>query len=321
MSYHPLMTKPLDTPILFCNFNRPNLTKQVFASIREQQPKTLFLSCDGSRDDRPEDAANVSAVRSILDNVDWSCDVYTRFPEKNLGCKRAISSAIDWAFDQTEELIILEDDCLPSPSFFGYCQNLLERFREDPRVMMISGDNFQLRPTSSNSYYFSRWTHIWGWATWKSAWKAFDVDVSSWPELRQSQQLKNLITDPIEYAHWAQTLDAQHAGHIDTWDFPWMYAVWANNGLSVLPERNLVSNIGFGEEATHTTDPESVLAGLPAHELEEIVHPDRVEVNLAADRYTWDSVFVPHVNVLPAEPVRRPKGLRRLYNRLIGAGR
>ncbi len=314
------MPNPLDTPILFCNFNRPNLTKQVFASIRDQQPKTLFISSDGPRLGHQNDAANVSAVRSILERVDWPCEVRTRFPKKNLGCKHAISSAIDWAFGHTEELIVLEDDCLPSRSFYGYCQNLLDRYRDDQRVMMISGNNFQPQPTSSNSYYFSRWTHIWGWATWKSAWEAFDVDVSSWPELRQCQQLKNLITDPIEYNHWSRTLDAQHAGQIDTWDFPWMYALWANNGLSVLPERNLVSNIGFGEDATHTTDPESVLAGLPAHELEEIVHPDRVEVNLAADRYTWDSVFLPHVNVQPPEPILRPRRLRRLYNLLKRAG-
>jgi hypothetical protein len=240
------MPMPLDTPVLFCNFNRPELTKQVFASIRAQKPKTLFLSCDGPRESRPDDASNVLAVREILKGVDWKCDVHTQYPEENLGCKHAIASAIDWAFEQTEELIILEDDCLPSPSFFGYCHDLLDRFQDDHRVMMISGNNFQPRPTSSNSYYFSRWTHIWGWATWKRAWNAFDVDIRSWPGLRQSQQLKALIPDPVEYAHWEQTLDAQHAGHIDTWDFPWMYAVWANDGTSVLPERNLVSNIGFG---------------------------------------------------------------------------
>ena len=321
MGYHPLMPKPFDTPILFCNFNRPNLTQRVLASIRDQRPKTLFLACDGPRANHPDDVANVSGVRAILENVDWPCDVYTRFPEGNLGCKRAMSSAIDWAFDHTEELIILEDDCLPSPSFFGYCHNLLDRFRDDQRVMMISGNNFQPRPTSSNSYYFSRWPHIWGWATWKRAWNAFDVDISSWPQVRQSHQLKTLISDPLEYAHWSQTFDAQHAGHIDTWDFPWVYAVWANHGLSILPERNLVSNIGFGKEATHTLDPESVLAGLPAHDLEEIVHPERVEVNLEADRYTWESFFLPHVNVEPPEPVRRPRGLRKLYNRLTRAGK
>lgn len=321
MGYHPLMPKLPDTPILFCNFNRPDLTKQVLASIRGQQPKTLFLSCDGPRAGHPNDVANVSAVRAILKEVDWPCDVHTRFSKENLGCKHAISSAIDWAFEHTEELIILEDDCVPNPSFFGYCHDLLERFRDNQRVMMISGNNFQPEATSSNSYYFSRWPHIWGWATWKRSWTAFDAEVSSWPQLRQSQQLKHLMPDPVEYAHWSRTFDAQHAGHIDSWGFPWTYAVWANNGLSILPERNLVSNIGFGPEATHTTDPESVLAGLPAHDLKEIIHPQRIEVNLAADRFTWESVFLPHATVEPPKPVRRPRGLRRLYNRLIGAGK
>ena len=313
------MPKPLNTPILFCNFNRPKLTKQVFASIRAQRPKTLFLSCDGPRAEQPDDIANVAAVRSILNGVDWKCDVRTRFAEENLGCKGAMASAIDWAFEHSEDLIILEDDCLPSSTFYDYCHNLLERWRDDRRVMMISGNNFQPRPTSSNSYYFSRWTHIWGWATWKRAWDTFEVDIKSWPQLRQTQQLKNIIPDPTEYSHWSRIFDAQHAGHIDTWDFPWMYTVWANNGMSVLPERNLVSNIGFGEDATHTLDPESVLAGLPAHDVDEIIHPERVEINLLADRYTWESVFLPHVSVESPQPARRRRGLRRLYDRLTGA--
>ena len=315
------MPKSPETPILFCTFNRPRLTERVFASIREQRPKTLFFSCDGPRANHPDDVANVSAVRSILANVDWPCEVHTRFPEENLGCKRAISSAIDWAFEHVEELIILEDDCLPGPSFFGFCHDLLERLRDEPRVMMISGNNFQTQPTSSNSYYFSRWPHIWGWATWKRAWDLFDVDIHSWPQLKQNEQLKPQFPDQIEYDHWCRTFDAQHAGQIDTWDFPWMYAVWENDGLSVLPERNLVSNIGFGKEATHTLDPESVLAGLPAHDIGEIVHPERVEVNLAADRYTWQSIFLPHVNVEPSKPVRRPRRLRRLFNCLLGSGK
>jgi len=313
------MPKSFETPILFCNFNRPKLTEQVFASIRQQRPRTLFLACDGPRESRPDDVANVSAVQAILQKVDWPCEVQTRFSEQNLGCKQGISSSIDWAFGHTEELIILEDDCVPTPSFFGYCGNLLERFRDDKRVMMISGNNFQPQPTSSNSYYFSRWPHIWGWATWKRAWSAFDADVSSWPQQRESQQFKTLFSDQIEYEHWCRTFDAQHAGQIDSWGFPWTYAVWANNGLSVLPERNLVSNIGFGKEATHTVDPESVLSKLPVYELDGLVHPEQVEVNVEADRHTWESVFLPHVNVEQQEPVRRPRKLKRFFNRLVSA--
>lgn len=298
MGYHPVMPESLTTPILFCTFNRPELTARVFESIRQQQPQTLFISCDGPRKNRPEEAARVAEVRSIVEGVDWSCQVHTRFADENLGCKRAIAAAIDWAFEHSEELIILEDDCLPDPTFFNYCENLLKRYRDDDRIMMISGNNFQPHPTSPHSYYFSRWTHIWGWATWKTAWKHFDVDVSSWPQLRDSQQLRSVLADPAEYKYWAETLDAQHAGEVDTWDFPWCYAVWANDGISILPERNLVSNIGFGADATHTTDPESVLSSMPTWPLSissELSHPEDVLLNRAADDWTWQNIFLPHV--------------------------
>jgi len=250
------MSELFDTPILFCIFNRPELTAKVFESIRQRQPKTLMIACDGPRT-----------------------------------CKLAMSSAISWAFEQAEQLIILEDDCLPNPSFFGFCESLLIRYHDNPDVMMISGNNFQPSPRSDASYYFSRWTHIWGWATWKQAWQQFDIDVSSWPKLKETAQLRSIFKSPVEYAHWAQTLDSQHAGKIDTWDFPWAYAVWSNNGMSILPERNLVTNIGFGDDATHTTDPESKLAGIPACSVGKLLHPIDIKINNEADRYTWESIF------------------------------
>ena len=290
------MSEFFDTPVLFCIFNRPELTSRVFESIRQRKPTTLLIASDGPRTTHPEDVAKVELVREIVNKVDWPCDVRTRFLSENLGCKLAMSSAISWGFEQTEQLIILEDDCLPDHSFFGFCESLLDRYRDNPDVMMISGNNFQRSPHSDASYYFSRWTHIWGWATWKSAWKKFDVDVSTWPALKQTAQLRSIFKNPIEYAHWSQTLDSQHAGNIDTWDFPWAYAVWSNNGMSILPERNLVTNIGFGESATHTTDPESKLAGIPASDVGRLFHPIDIKINLEADRYTWNSIFLPGIS-------------------------
>jgi len=290
------MSEPFSNPVLFCIFNRPELTARVFESIRARKPKTLFIASDGPRVLNPDDDAKVESARKIVSKIDWDCDVKTRFLSKNLGCKHAMSSAISWAFEHSEELIILEDDCLPHASFFDYCDSLLDRYRDEERVMMVSGNNFQPSPRSDASYYFSRWTHIWGWATWKRAWKHFDVNVSSWPKLRRSKQLKSVFTNPTEYAHWSRTLDSQYAGNIDTWDFPWAYAVWANNGLSILPERNLVTNIGFGSDATHTTDPESKLAGMEACDLGQLLHPIDINMNVEADRYTWESIFQPGVS-------------------------
>ena len=297
------MSDVLTKPVLLCIFNRPELTARVFESIRARQPQRLFIASDGPRELNPDDAEKVEAARKIVSRVDWKCDLKTRFLTENLGCKHAMSSAISWAFETTEDLIILEDDCLPHRSFYGYCDSLLDRYRNEDSVMMISGNNFQSSRRSDASYYFSRWTHIWGWATWKRAWRHYDINVSSWPELKRTRQLRSVFTDPVEYAHWARTLDSQHAGSIDTWDFAWAYAVWAKNGLSILPEKNLVTNIGFGSDATHTIDPESKLAGIEACDLGQLLHPIDIKVNEQADRYTWKTIFEPGIpNAKPPMP-------------------
>ena len=320
-SYHSCMVEQTQTPILFCNFNRPQLTEQVLERIRIARPKTLLLASDGPRGSHPEDLAKVESTRRILGNIDWPCTVHTRFSERNLGCKKAMSSAISWAFELSEELIILEDDCLPDPSFFSFCDLLLKRYRDHEEVMMVSGNNFQKNQRGDASYYFSRWTHIWGWATWKRAWQHFDVEVSSWPEVKRSALLRRRFSDSSEYAHWSRTLDLQHAGQIDTWDFPWAYSVWRHGGMSVLPQRNLVTNIGFGSEATHTTDPESKLAGIPACNIGDIIHPKTVEINHAADHFTWETIFKPAVLQSKSVPTSQSRGgkLRRWLRKRVGA--
>ena len=272
------------------------------------------MSCDGPRDGDSSDASKVAQVRKIVGQIDWPCEAHQRFLDRNLGCKHAMSSAISWAFESTDSLIILEDDCLPDPSFYSYCDQLLARYRDRQEIMMISGNNFQVGPRSDASYYFSRWAHIWGWATWKRAWQHFDVDVASWPNVKKSGQLKTVFTDPIEYQHWSRTLDSQFAGEIDTWDFPWAYSIWANNGLSILPEKNLVTNIGFGNDATHTTDPESKLAGIPVSHVTEVIHPKTVALNHEADRYTWESIFIPGVRREPHAPPRWQRKLNSIRN-------
>jgi len=292
-----------NTPILFCIFNRPELTARVFETIRASKPKTLFVASDGPRSLVPADVAKVEEARAIIDKVDWDCKVETRFLPRNVGCKLAMTSAINWAFTYSEQLIILEDDCLPDPTFFGYCETLLDRYQDNEQVMMISGNNFQTSRRSDASYYFSRWPHIWGWATWKRAWQHFDLNIASWPHSKRVGYLRSIFSDADEYAHWSKTLDLQHAGEIDTWDFPWAYAVWSHNGMSILPERNLVTNIGFGPGATHTTDAGSRLAGIPTRSISKLLHPIKIEINEEADRYTWNSVFKPAIfKTQPREP-------------------
>lgn len=242
----------LKTPVALLIFNRPDTTRRVFEEIARARPPKLLVVADGPRAERPGEAEMCAQTRSIVERVNWPCEVITNYSEVNLGCKNRVSSGLDWLFTQVDEAIILEDDCLPHPSFFRFCEELLERYRNDERVGMISGDNFQFgRRVSDGSYYFSKYTHIWGWATWRRAWKHYDVSVKFWPQFLSSGHFER-ASFPVERSYWKAAWDAVSAGKFDTWDYQWTLACWTQSMLVVVPEVNLVSNIGFGPAATHT---------------------------------------------------------------------
>lgn len=245
------------TPVLFLIFRRPELSLQVLAAIRAARPAVLLIAADGPRPGHAEEARLCAETRAaVLAGIDWPCQVQTRFREHNLGCKRAVAEALDWAFAQHERLIIVEDDCLPDPSFFPWCEAALERYQNDERVMQVCGSNLTgAQPEGGASGFASRFGPIWGWATWRRAWRHYDVELGSWPEWRRSDRLKHLFPEPFEASWRCQIFDAVHAGEIDTWDYQWAYAKAIRNGVSLIPERNLVQNLGFRADATHTRDP------------------------------------------------------------------
>lgn len=244
----------LNTPVAFIIFNRPDTTARVFAEIARARPPKLLVIADGPRDNRSGEEEKCRATRAIIEGVDWPCEVLTRFSDTNMGCKKRVASGLDWVFEQTPEAIILEDDCLPHPTFFRFCEELLARYRDDERIGMISGDNFQFgRQRTSDSYYFSRYCHIWGWATWRRAWQRYDVNMSLWEEVRDGGWLRDILGDDREVKYWQKIFQKVAGGAIDTWDYQWVFANWINSSLSVIPAVNLISNIGFGENATHTT--------------------------------------------------------------------
>lgn len=294
--FPPIESMHCETPILFCIFNRPLETQRVFDCIAQMQPARLFVIADGPRPDRNGEKELVAQTRAVIDQIDWPCELTVNFADENMGCKHRMATGITWAFQHTDRLIILEDDCLPHPGFFGYCDDLLDRYADDARVMMISGDDFQSNPVTGDSYYFSRWTHIWGWATWRRAWQHFDVEMRDWPTIRDNGSVSAWCDDPREVDHWTQVLNQQHAGNIDTWDFPWMVACWRRGGLTILPQRNLVTNIGFGDAATHTMDVDSPLANMPVHSPGPMRHPVEVKRHIAADYYTLENVMLPPRN-------------------------
>lgn len=244
----------LETAVLFLVFNRLDTTKQVFQAIREAKPPRLYIAADGARESKEGEAEKVKAVRDyILQNIDWDCEVKTLFRKKNLGCKIAVSSAITWFFENEEMGIILEDDCLPSKSFFWFCEELLERYKDDMRVWHIAGNNFHFgwKRDEDYSYYFSYYGSIWGWASWRTRWQHYDVNMKGYEEIKSKNYLWDVFGNQEEANFRVSNFDEIRKG-LNTWDFQWAYARFINSGLSIVPETNLIKNLGFDEDATHT---------------------------------------------------------------------
>jgi hypothetical protein len=282
----------VQTPVAFFIFNRPETTERVFGEIARARPEMLLVVADGPRADHAGEAERCRAARSIIERVDWDCEVLTDFSDHNLGCKRRISSGLDWVFATVEEAIILEDDCLPHPSFFRFCSELLERYRNDTRIAMISGNDFQV-PTRRDppSYYFSRYTHVWGWASWRRAWQHYDGELRWWEKSRADALLAAVVPEVQARKRWTRIFSAVAGGEIDSWAYPWMYSCWMQNMLSILPRVNLVSNVGFSTDATHTVG-DSWLSNLPTEPMRfPLSHPPFVQRNVAADAATERTVF------------------------------
>ena len=236
-----------NTPVLFLVFNRLETTKQVFEAIRIVKPKYFYIAADGPRATKENEEQVCDEVRNfVLNNIDWDCEIKTLFRTENLGCGKAVSQAITWFFENVEEGIILEDDCLPNSSFFSFCQELLEMYRGNEKVCHISGTNYQMGNKRGDSdYYFSNYPHIWGWATWSKAWKKYDVNMKGYETIKNAHPLKKLF--PVHI------MDGAFDKTIDTWDAQWLFTNILHEKISILPNKNLVTNIGFSENATHTT--------------------------------------------------------------------
>jgi hypothetical protein len=279
------------TPVVFIIFRRPDVTAKVFGQIRLAQPKQLFVIADGPRNE--EEALRCQQARAITEQIDWDCEVYRDYSEANLGCRRRVSSGLNWVFEQVNEAIVLEDDCLPSQSFFNFCQSLLDYYRNDTRIWGISGNNFQDgNVRGDGSYYFSRYFHCWGWATWRRAWENYKSDLSDWEQVKQLGLLDLVLENSDEIHYWSQIFnELADKGVPDSWAYRWLYTCWLNSGLTILPNTNLVSNLGFGRNGTHTSDQKSSLANIEAENLLEFRHPTFLVRDKIADLYTFNYVY------------------------------
>jgi len=281
-------------PVVLLVFNRPAPTARVLARIREARPSMLFVVADGPRPDRADDQENCRAVRALVEQgIDWPCTLVRDYAATNLGCGRRIASGLTRVFEQVEEAIILEDDCLPDPSFFPYCAELLERYRHEPRVGLISGSHHQMRNVpAADDYYFCRYGNIWGWATWRRAWQVYDYQMSAWPAWKKSGELEKLFPDRAVRAYWRKVWDETAAGRHDTWDYQWTFEYMRRGMWGILPRVALIQNIGFGADATHTAGegadyPETKPLDFPLR------HPVRIEPDLDAEAAASHRFFTP----------------------------
>lgn len=281
------------SPILFLVFNRPDTTKRVFEAIRAAKPLKLYVAADGPRSERVGEAEVCQQVREISTAVDWQCEVITLFRDSNLGCRKAVSEAITWFFNLEEEGIILEDDCLPHPDFFLFCDQLLERYRHIDKVMHISGAMFMPNGKHNyarSDYYFSHLPHIWGWASWRRAWAHYDVELKTMQKYQHEGQTFPFRSRLERQSFWPLFLNILEGQ--DTWDYQWLYTVLEQQGLCIHPVVNLVSNIGFGKEGTHAVVTDHPLANLPVYPLKwPLQHPKAAQLDVAADDLVIKKLF------------------------------
>ncbi len=282
----------LTTPVAYLVYNRPQHVARTFEAIRSAKPEILFLIADGPKPDSETDGAKCREVRRLLENIDWPCTVFRNYAEKNLGLKARVSSGLDWVFSQVDRAIILEDDCQPHPDFFEFCDSLLDRYESDERVWVITGDNFQEGGVRGEaSYYFSKHPHCWGWATWKRAWKHFKPDITFWPEWSLSQEWMQSHSGDEEERYWKAIFQNVYEGKINSWAYPWTACVWYHHGLTVTPNVNLVTNIGFGADGTHCLHEDDRLT-IPTQGILPLKHPSSIDRNPEADQFVSEKHFI-----------------------------
>ncbi|MEM6690902.1 MAG: glycosyltransferase family 2 protein [Planctomycetota bacterium] len=281
----------MQTPLMLVVFNRPDHVLKSFERVRQTRPQRLFIASDGPRADRQEERQAVMASRAIAEQVDWPCRVTKIYSDTNLGCAKRVSTAIDTAFDSVDRLCILEDDCVADSSFFRFVDCLMDRHEDDDWVTTVTGNNHQDGlQRGSGDYYFSKYSHCWGWATWRRAWKHFDFPLKPWRTYVEQKAFCEMLSERLEYKYWLSTWEAIRRGKLNSWAIPWLFSQWSVGGLTATPNVNLVENIGFDDRATHTSDQQSALR-TAAGTLEQFRAPADVARCVEADRFVDAKMF------------------------------
>ncbi len=281
------MSYKTTSAVLFLIFNRPDKTQMVFTEIRKAAPKRLYVAADGPRPNNISDDKLCKVSRDIIKMIDWECDIKTRFNEVNEGCKLSVSNSINWFFNNEKEGIILEDDCLPVNSFFRFCDEMLNKYRNNQKIAHIGGANFQKGLKRGNgSYYFSKLTHVWGWAGWRRSWDGYDVNIKNFETFFEIIKSEYLNFSTTAVLHLENQYKKINTGQLNTWDYQYAFLNLKRNTYAVVPNTNLVSNIGFDKNATHTFLLNDNLMSASKEITFPLIHPEDIIANLDADELT-----------------------------------
>jgi hypothetical protein len=280
----------MTTPVAFIIFNRPDTTEKVFAEIRRARPPRLYIIADGPRSSEEKELTD--ATRAVVSRIDWDCSVHEIFSNENLGCRQRVITGLNEVFKQEEEAIILEDDCLPDPSFFTFCEALLQRYKYDHSVMHIGGNNFQFgQKVGDGDYYFSQYSHIWGWATWKRAWQYYQPHIYNQNDLIQHILPEVVNKDPKQVDYWHKIARMIERPGYTAWSYHWLFTIWARRAKSIIPNYNLVYNIGFDGIATHTKRRPAWYDSFRLESINSIRAPSDETIDMEADYRTFYRIF------------------------------
>lgn len=282
----------MSTAVAIFIYKRPENLEAIISVLKEFHPARILLIADGPKN--KSEALVVKNTREKIESlIDWPCQVYKNYSLVNMGLKERFKTGIDWVFNHCDKAIFIEDDCIPNYTFFEFCTELLEKYIDDKRVMTISGNNFEFgKGKSKDSYHFSQYPHVWGWATWKRAWADYDSDISDWPSLRNTPWLRIVLGGFIISKFWKYIFDRLYASKINTWDYQLAYASWKTGSLHIVPSINLVSNVGYGRESTNIKHKNKTLY-VPARPIHfPLIHPKQIIANKEADRLVDNLVYV-----------------------------
>tara|TARA_B100000989_G_scaffold198747_1_gene150192 strand:- start:14130 stop:15095 length:966 start_codon:yes stop_codon:yes gene_type:complete len=291
----------METPVIILLFNRPLETNTLFEHLEKVKPKKIYINQDGPRDNNKEDILLCNEVEKIFSKPKWNCEIFINQNKNNKGCRESVSKGLNWFFEKEEKGIILEDDCIPAKSFFNFSEKMLEKYKNEKKIYTISGSNFQNNQIIGKAdYYFSKYAHCWGWSTWRDAWKKYDTNMTFWNEWKQSSHWKNLHNNQLEQKYWQKIFDLVSKKKIDSWAYVWLASIWYKNGINIIPNKNLIVNIGFNKNATHTNINQNKHKKSTFSEFEsKITDPIEIVISKEADKFVFKNHFKGKYNFYP----------------------